>query len=304
MPEISLRPAVAGDLPLVGKLCERSMSVSAEGIGYPRCADEQELLAELALYGNEVEDHLFMVCDAAGAAVGCTGLLVSDTDAVCYLIGPLLHGSWRTVDTASQALRLLLARERVVSSALVGYIVDDNVVLAEALQRTGWRCGEAQLEMSCETTAAEHGCVVAGGERFIRGLSTSGDHLFPAVAQMLGRHHHWSSDPLARLSDYLDDGYRVAVLESAGRLIGCALWIHVSGTDFGRLDYLSVSEEFRGRSYGSMLTRHVLAEATRMEAIERVYLSVDSANEVARRVYRSCGFTEGVASRRYSYQAE
>ncbi|WP_408638789.1 GNAT family N-acetyltransferase [Nocardia gipuzkoensis] len=73
---------------------------------------------------------------------------------------------------------------------------------------------------------------------------------------------------------------------------------------FGRLDYLSVAEEFRGRSYGSTLTRHVLAEAARTEGIERVYLSVDPANDIARRVYRACGFTEGIAWRKYSYERE
>ncbi|MGY1896048.1 GNAT family N-acetyltransferase [Nocardia gipuzkoensis] len=303
MSEISLRSATGVDLSFIGKLCARSMSVPAEGIGYPRCANEHELLAELALYDNTVEDHLFIVCDAAGATVGCAGLLVSDTDAVCYLVGPLLHGAWRTIDTARHSLQLLLAQQ-VAPRALISYIVDDNVVLAEALQRNGWRRGPAQLEMSCETPAADSDCVVAGGPKPIRRLANSGDRAFPAAAKMLGRHHHWSSDPLARLSDYLDDGYQVVVLESAGRLVGCALWIHVSGTDFGRLDYLSVAEEFRGRSYGSTLTRHVLAEAARTEGIERVYLSVDPANEIARRVYRACGFTEGIASRKYSYERE
>ncbi|MBF6335099.1 GNAT family N-acetyltransferase [Nocardia abscessus] len=257
-------------------------------------------MAELALYDNELERHLLIVCDAAGTAVGCTGLLVSDTDAVCYLIGPLLHGAWRTVETAERTLELVLA-QRVAPSALVGYIEDDNVVLAEALRRNGWRRGAAQLEMSCEIPATGTGCRTVAGQPPIRQLSSSGDPGFPAVAEMLGRHHHWSSDPRARLADYLDDGYQVAVLESAGHLAGCAVWIHVSGTDFGRLDYLSVSEEFRGRSYGTALTRHVLAEAAHTDAIERIYLSVDPGNEAARRVYRACGFEEGIISRQYSY---
>ncbi|MGK8510979.1 GNAT family N-acetyltransferase [Nocardia asiatica] len=189
-------------------------------------------------------------------------------------------------------------------SALVGYLVDDNVVLAEALRRNGWRRGTAQLEMSCEVPAAESGCRVTAGKGPIRRLMSSGDPAFPAVANLLARHHHWSSNPLARLAGYLDDGYRIAVAESSGQLVGCALWIHLNDTDFGRLDYLSVREEFRGRSYGSALTRHVLAEAARTRVIERIYLSVDPANEVARRVYRGCGFEEGIISRQYSYACE
>ncbi len=303
MPEISLRSAVAADLSFIGELCARSVSIRAEGIGYPRCADEHELMAELALYDNELERHLFIVCDAAGAAVGCTGFLVSATDAVCYLIGPLLHGAWRTVETAEHTLELVLA-QRIAPGALVGYIEDENVILAEAMRRNGWHRGAAQLEMSCGIPATEAGCLTVAGQPPIRQLSSSGDPGFPAAAKMLGRHHDWSSDPQARLADYLDDGYQLAVAESAGNLAGCVVWIHVSGTDFGRLDYLSVSEEFRGRSYGTALTRHVLAEAARTHAIERIFLSVDPANEAARRVYRACGFEEGIASRQYSYARE
>jgi ribosomal protein S18 acetylase RimI-like enzyme len=260
-------------------------------------------LAEIALYDNVMEDHLFVVCDAEGAAVGCTGLLVSDTDAVSYLVGPLLHGAWRTVDIARQVVNLVLGK-RDVTGALVGYIEDENVVLGEALQRTGWQRGAAQLEMSCEIRASDPVAVTAQGRHPIRRLAGSSDAAFGATATLLGRHHHWPSDPLARLHDYLEDGYQVAVLESSGRLVGCALWIHLSGTDFARLDYLSVAEEFQRRSYGKTLTRHVLAEAARTRAIKRIYLSVDPANEGARRVYRACGFEEGTASRKYSYIRE
>ncbi|WP_280344941.1 hypothetical protein, partial [Nocardia abscessus] len=39
--------------------------------------------------------------------------------------------------------------QRIAPGALVGYIEDENVILAEALRRNGWHRGAAQLEMSC-----------------------------------------------------------------------------------------------------------------------------------------------------------
>ncbi|MER7454898.1 N-acetyltransferase [Nocardia beijingensis] len=303
MDDISFRPAGSADLPFVGALCARSTSIHAEGIGYPRCDDEHELLAELALYGNKLDEHIFMVCDAAGAPIGFTGFLISDTDAVCYLIGPLLGGEWRTIEIAQQVLKLIVAHP-LAPSSLSAYIEDDNIVLAEALQRTGWRRGAAQLEMSWNVSSNMPSPEAARGREYSRRLTSSDDPLFAATAELLGRQHNWYSDPMERLRDYLDDGYQVVVTEMSGMLVACALWIHVSQTDFGRLDYLSVSEEFQGRSFGSALTRHVLAEAAATRAIECVYLSVDPGNEAARRVYRACGFREVITSRKYSYERE
>ncbi|MGY2121490.1 GNAT family N-acetyltransferase [Nocardia gipuzkoensis] len=303
MADILLRSAGSDDLSFIGKLCARSTSIHAEGIGYPRCDDEHELLAELALYDNKLNEHIFIVCDAAGAALGFTGFLISDTDAVCYLIGPLLDGEWRTADIAEQALKLIVGHA-LAPSSLATYIEDSNIVLAEALQRTGWRRGAAQLEMSYKISENASPPGVAPRGNTIRRLTSEGDPVFNATAELLGRQHNWSSNPMKRLRDYLDDGYQVAVSELSGGLVACALWLHVSDTDFGRLDYLSVSEEFQGRSFGSTLTRHVLAEAAATRAIERVYLSVDPGNEAARRVYRACGFDEGITSRKYSYERE
>jgi len=82
MTTINLRPAQRADLPFIGKLCARSTSIHHEGIGYPRCEDEGELLAELALYENSLEEHVFVVCGQAGDPVGVTGFLVRACDFV------------------------------------------------------------------------------------------------------------------------------------------------------------------------------------------------------------------------------
>lgn len=106
MRNVSIRQATTADLPLIGMLCARSVSVRSEGIGYPRCADETEFLTELALYDLELEENVLIICDEFGAPIGCTGFLVSDTDAACYLIGPLLLSGARTVAIFRQALEL------------------------------------------------------------------------------------------------------------------------------------------------------------------------------------------------------
>ncbi len=300
MTEVNLRPAQRTDLPFIGKLCARSTSIPHEGIGYPRCEDETELLAELALYGNELEDHLFVACDQEGGHVGFGGYLVSDTDEVSYVIGPLLLDPWRTVPVVAKVLRRLVECP-VGGGHLLNYVEDDNVVLIQALRDTGWQPGSVQLEMQYDISATMEPAVEAAATLSLRRLTDRDDPAFHAVANLLGRQHGWTSDSAARLADYLDDGYHVALSEQDGRLAGCVLWIYVEDTDFARLDYLAVGEEFRRQTHGSTLTRHVLADAHRTSGLNYVYLSLDPANEVAHRLYRRCGFTDNVRSRKFTY---
>lgn len=303
MSAISVRAACADDLRFIGTLLARSCEVRSEGVGYPRCDNEHELLAELALYGNRLEDQVFIVCDADGGRIGTGGFLISDSDSTAYLIGPLLDGPWRTVDNARAAVRLLM-EQPIAPTAVASYLEEENAVLADALRASGWLPGPAQLEMVCPVPVPAPTRRPIPDQVTIRRLRSRTDPAFAVIAKLLARHHRWSQDPLERLGDYLDDGYRIVVIESEGRPAGCALWIHVRDTNFGRLDYLSVAEEFRGRAFGSTLTRQVIAEAAATTGVERLYLSVDPANEIARRLYLACGFEAGTTSRMYSYRQE
>ncbi len=302
MVTLILRPASRADLPLIGTLCARSTSVSEEGIGYPRCEDETELLAELALYDTTLEDGIRVLCDGSGEALGFGGFLVSDADEATYLVGPLLVEAGRTPRIATEALRRLVACP-IGGRSLLNYVEEDNVLLDQALRDTGWRPGPAQLEMRHAVTARSGPAIATPPPPPwpVRSLTGVADPLFQDVAELLGRQHRWTSDPAARLADLVKDGYRVAVAEHGRRAAGCVLWIYLDDTDFGRLDYLSVREDCQRRSLGTALTRHVLDDAHRTAGIEHVYLSLDPANGAARRLYQRCGFAETVRSRRYTY---
>lgn len=301
MTTISLRPAQRADLPFIGKLCARSTSIHHEGIGYPRCEDEKELLAELALYENSLEEHVFVVCDQAGDPVGVTGFLVDDDDEPTYTIGPLLDGPWRTAAVAAEVLRWLV-ESPLGGRRLLNYVEEDNVVLVEALRDNGWQPGEVHLEMRYEVAATNTPPAVVADTPPIRRLTGRDDPAFGAVADLVGRQHGWTSNAATRLADLLDDGYHVALSEQDGRLAGCALWIYLDNTDFGRLDYLSVDEAFRRRSYGSALATHALEDAHRTDGVEDMFLSLDPTNDVAHRLYLRCGFADSIRSRRFSYE--
>ncbi|WP_217164897.1 GNAT family N-acetyltransferase [Streptomyces sp. AC512_CC834] len=303
MTTISLRPARPSDLTFIGKLCARSSTVPAEGIGYPRCEDETELLAELALYDSSLEEFVHVVCDSEGAPVGFTGFLVSDTDDTTYVFGPLLDEAHHDSRTAAAALRLLTAVP-TGGRVLFNYVQEENTVLATALVDSGWRADSRQLEMRYAVQEAPAPGTSGPGTPWIRALTDRDDAAFAAVSALLARQHHWSSDPVARLADYLDDGYQVAVAERDGQVAGCVLWIRVDDTDFARLDYLSVDEPHQRRSLGLALVRHTLEAVHAAEDIEYLYLNVDPLNETAHRLYLRCGFTDNVRIRKYVHDRD
>jgi ribosomal protein S18 acetylase RimI-like enzyme len=301
--ELGLRPALRADLPFIGGLCARSTSVSQEGSGYPRCEDETELLAELALYENSFEDNIFVVCDGAGQPVGFGGFLVSDTDDAGYLVGPMLTGTWRTTPVAADVVRQLV-RLPIGGLVLLSYVEEDNVVLAQALIDCDWRPDEVRLEMCYDLTGDPPMETGTGHGFTVRRLTGPDDPAFRPTADLLGRQHRWSRPYAARLADYVDDGYHIVLAEQDDDLAGCAVWIHVEHTNFGRLDYLSVAEPFQRRSCGSLLTEHVLADAKHAEGVEHVYLSVDPANDVAHRLYLRHGFVDNVRSRKFVHHRD
>lgn len=298
MVELTLRPANSSDLPWIGKLCASSTGNPAEGIGYPRCEDEHELLAELALYEHRLEDNILVACTPAGDPIGFGGFLVSDTDEASFVIGPLIAAEWRTPVVTAEFLRLLVAQP-LGGRVLSNYIEEGNTILEQALLDTGWHPGKVQLEMRYDLASAA--LPDRGPAHPVRPLNGQDDPAFGPMAELLARHHGWGNDPQARLADYLEDGYLVAVSEQDGRPVGCVLWIYVDGTNFARLDYLSVDEDFRGKGHGSTMVRHVLLDAQEHPGTEYLFLSVDPENDPAYEIYRRHGFVDNVRSRKYTY---
>jgi hypothetical protein len=87
--------ATAADLPFIAGLFAASNERDELGIGYPRCDDAGELLAELALYNASLEDSFHVLRLADGQRVGALGFLFDDDMPFAYVAGPLLDGGAR-----------------------------------------------------------------------------------------------------------------------------------------------------------------------------------------------------------------
>jgi len=137
----------------------------------------------------------------------------------------------------------------------------------------------------------------------VRRLTGRRDPAFDRLARLLADAHERPGEPgehRRRLTAYVvEDGCRVALVEQDGQVAGCALWMYMGGTDFGRLEYLAVDPAFRRRGVGAALVVHVNTDAHGAGA-RAMYLSLGSENNSAARLYLRCGFAEKVRSTRFT----
>ena len=191
----------------------------------------------------------------------------------------------------------LAAIERVAEDnfeEISNCVAEDNMLLRESLQRRGWTETKRHLEMEWNDTARTRAS--QGPEDYeIQRLQTIDNRVFREIADLLGTTHNRDENYEERLAEHLHDGYRVAFVTRGEELLGCALWIFLENTNFGRLDYLSVDETWRRRGVGSALVSHALGDA-RKRGVNAMFLSVDPLNEAARRLYLQHGFRETVIS--------
>jgi ribosomal protein S18 acetylase RimI-like enzyme len=89
----------------------------------------------------------------------------------------------------------------------------------------------------------------------------------------------------------------VYVIEADGERVG-ELWVCDRDTPLQHalfVYFVGIDEEHRGKGYGKAAMELVESEARRL-GVDRVALNVSGGNEVARNLYRSCGYEEFAVS--------
>lgn len=90
----------------------------------------------------------------------------------------------------------------------------------------------------------------------------------------------------------VDETYRIAYLESGGKVLGIAGYRIIHSMAWGRiiyLDDLAVLEESQGRGFGAALLKHTQNEAARL-GCEAVHLDTGYHRKRAHRTYLRNGF--------------
>lgn len=83
---------------------------------------------------------------------------------------------------------------------------------------------------------------------------------------------------------------RIKVLREQDQLVGFITY-HKEGADSGRILYLSVKSEMRGKRYGEVLARYAIDDLIAMGA-KKIRLVTRTDNEAAQKLYKRLGFVE------------
>lgn len=272
--------------PFIDGIIRAAAADPTRGLGYPRCDDLGELLAELDLYHISARDAIWLI-EAGHRRVGFTGLLV-DEDGFTAVIGPMLDTEFTTALVAQAVLREveLLARGRVPHLSNVVCLA--NEVLVEAQTAAGWRPHGEAIEMVYALGATK-------GERpTSRSLPGPCSPMVNQVAEVLRAGFGWTDAP-GRVDELIQEGYRILYQGTEDEMAGCAVWMPVPDTTFARLESVAVVESARGRGVATQLIRDVQHAAQAVGA-SSLYLSVDADNIAAQSLYQKAGFMETVRS--------
>ena len=287
------QPAGVEHLVFIAERFAASYTSPADGLGYPRFEDVDELLAELRLYEQSLSEAFVVLLDGDRPA-GVVGVLGEPGDETGYLAGPLVAaGPAPDVVRFGLCEGVALGRRRG-HARLTACIQDENTRLLCHLERSGWTRHATSIEMEVELRPGYDGVMprAAGASHDGHVVLVEGHRdnaVFRAAARLLAEEERWDGPTEVRLIALLEEGYRCGAAIAAGEVVGTAVWIKLDGTTFGRLDYLVVRAATRRRGVGSSLVGAAL-RSLREASADTVYLSVDPANVAARGLYEKHGF--------------
>lgn len=291
--KIALVPASRQHIPIMDTFIRASAADDRLMIGYPRCDDVGELLAELNLYHTSLEQSIRIIV-ADGCLVGFTGVLQDDDTG--YVIGPILDERVTSAPVATAVLGAVEDTVRNEALCLSNSVCKSNRALYEAHCAAGWHAGHDYVEMKWDAgTVVLKASSLAVTE--IRGVE---DQRFDETCEVLQQAFGWQ-DAQTRLTDLINEHYHVVCRTNNGSIVGCAIWAPVQAADFARLEYVAVADHHRGKGIASALVQAVQVAAG-AAGVKCVYLSVDADNCIAQRLYEKNGFRETVQSTVFTKQ--
>ncbi|WP_257349243.1 GNAT family N-acetyltransferase [Pseudalkalibacillus decolorationis] len=279
-------------LTYIDELIRESWKDENQAIGYPRCKDLSELVAEIEIYENTIE-HCVYTVTRNGDRVGMVGFLHSPGDSEGYLIGPFLNPTINRAIWLPRVLTKFISKLHNDHQHVDACVVETNNLLCDTLVGMNWKELNRQTEMKWEL--GTEATTIHDDKFNFSELIIKENSAFNQIAEVMGNGLGWES-PKTRLVQYLDEAYKVHyVTDQTNKVMGAVIWTIVGGTDFGRLEYLAVNPADRRNGIGAQLIHYVFQQTERA-GIPRLYLSLDSNNTNALRLYKKVGFKETVRS--------
>lgn len=281
------------ELEAVAAFVAEALQDSSRAIGYPRWETPQEVEAEYDVYGQDLRGGLFY-WSRDGRLEAVSGFLGSPGDDAAFVVGPVCLES-----TPQRLVREFLTRVEALAAPgrrrLRACVLRENRRLLEVLQDSGYETYKSQIEMKAVVRDWQNRPRRSGSNWVVRPLDVSCPDEVRSAVDAVSAAADAADIDADDLQEYVEDGCRVSVAEVDGSVIGCCVFGRVSGTTFGRIEYVGVHTAHQSRGVGRSLVDDAMASCFGAGADE-VFLSVDADRENARSLYGRCGFKETVVS--------
>ncbi|MBU3130745.1 GNAT family N-acetyltransferase [Clostridium tagluense] len=291
-----LRYTQQDDYDFIGEMIDYSNKNIDKELGYPRCDNLGELLAEIELYENTLENSLFIISyDDKPIALG--GYLYTEGDDEGYFIGPIIKEEYYNKENIKAIINLILDVKKDVLNEfkvnLEAVLSKNNKLLNECYLELEWDYKRTVREMRYDIDGVKKETLQWRITEFYKNDYIIMNDIF----KLLDKTFNWNGNH-EKINELLKEDYRVGcVFDKENNVLGVVCWAYLKEVDFSRLEYLVVKEQYRKNRIGEAMINHVINDSIDNK-VTCIYLNTGINNNAAN-LYKKTGFYDTVVSNIY-----
>ncbi|MBN4056470.1 GNAT family N-acetyltransferase [bacterium AH-315-K05] len=290
--EFTLKHAKQDDCNFISEMIDYSNKNIKAELGYPRCDDLEELLAEIEVYENLLEESICIIYhNEKPIAIG--GFLYTPGESDGYLIGPIVLEKYYQKSNIIKMIDLMLNSKKNLLADIRTVVSERNSLLHESLLENAWIYSERIREMRFDLENIKRSPV----KYEITEVDVTGSVHIDTIFKLFDKTFGWKGD-FEKMEELLGDSNKVAcIADKTNSIIGVVAWSYLDDTNFSRLEYVAVEENQRRKGIGENLINHVINDGINNK-MKHIYLSTDIDNNAAD-LYGKIGFYDTIVSKVY-----
>jgi ribosomal protein S18 acetylase RimI-like enzyme len=274
---------------LINELLNLSNNDNEMGYAYPR-GDIEDVENELKEYGVNINDCFYIIKEEADI-IGIVGLLEIEDDKA-IIIGPVMYKTYYVFQKVNEIIKKLLLNIDAKYNRISCDILKENIILTSVLEHNNFKLTSSNVTMKIHLNEE----LIKSNNNFEsiilvnpqdRNILIEIDNLFHSTLS------DWKYECIDSLYEYLDEGYKIAIVKEKKLVIGSIIWIWFEELGYGRIEYIATQITHQQKGYGGLMIDYVLSELSKVlnyNLHNYFYLDLNIENETAYKLYNKKGF--------------
>lgn len=259
------------------------------GYAFPR-GDIKDVENELEVYGVNIND-CFYIIKYESNIIGIIGFLEVENDKG-LIIGPVMYKNYYVHQNVNESIKILLRNVDAKYSSISCDVLKENSILISVLKQNSFNLVSSHITMKLHLNSD----FIKSDNNFKsisivnpqdRNRLIEIDNLFNTTL------NDWANECIDSLYEYLEEGYKVAVVIENNIVMGTIIWIWFDELGYGRIEYIATQKTNQKKGFGSLLIDYVLSELSKVlnnDLDNYFYLDLSKENEIAYKLYIKKGF--------------